>query len=243
MRGKFMLLDGLDGIGKGVYLDAMKAEAAKQGKKILDLHDYWKQHGKHPSKDHFQEYDLILSSEPTYVGWGKKIREELIRAGTQHSAREIAEAYAADRKELYQQVIIPALQAGIAIIQSRSVTTSLVYQPLDAKRKGESLSIEDVKALEGNAFCLRKEVLPDQIIIPQVSDAKEVIKRLAAREKKDNATFETYEFQLEVKQAFESDWFKNFFEEQGTKVIYADAETSVAFSEQEAARLYHDLFD
>ncbi|MBR9693347.1 hypothetical protein GOV07_05500 [Candidatus Woesearchaeota archaeon] len=241
MRGKFLLLDGLDGIGKGVYLDAMKEQAAKDGKKILDLHDYWKEHGTHPSITDLDGYDLILSSEPTYVGWGVKIRKELIKADKEYPATEIAEAYAEDRKELYGQVIIPALEAGIDIIQSRAVTTSLIYQPIDAARKGEALDWDAVAALDGNAFCLRKEVLPDLIVIPTVSDVNEVIKRLAAREKKDDATFETYEFQLEVKAGFESDQFKKFFADRGVRVVYADAETSIEHSRKEAVRLYKEL--
>ena len=242
MRGKFMLLDGLDGIGKGVYLDAMKEQAEKERKCILDLHVYWKEHGSHPSVADLDGYDLILSSEPTYVGWGAKIRNELIKADKNYSAREIAEAYAEDRKELYVHVIIPALEAGIGVIQSRAVTTSLIYQPIDAARKGEALDWDAIVALEGNAFCLRKEVLPDAIVIPTVSDVKEVIRRLAAREKKDDASFETYEFQLEVKAGFESEQFKNYFEKQGVSVIYADAETSIEHSCNEAVRIYKEFF-
>ncbi len=240
MRGKFMILDGLDGIGKGVYLDAMKAEAEQEGKRILDLHEYWRQHGSHPDEHELSEVDLVLSSEPTYVGWGAKIRQELIRADKEYPAKEIAEAYSKDRMELYQAVIIPALKNGIDVIQSRGVTTSLVYQPLDAKKKGEALSLADVKELEGNAFCLKKEVMPDMIVIPTVSDVKEVIRRLAARDKQDNASFERYEFQLEAKKGFESEAFKQSFP--GVPVIYADAETSVEHSKKEAARLYHELF-
>lgn len=241
MHGTYLLLDGLDGIGKGVYLDAMKEAAEEVGLAIFDLHNYWKRHGKHPSFIDFREADLILSSEPTYVGHGKRIRERLISADEEHSALEIAEAYADDRKALYEAVIIPALEAGIHVIQSRGVTTSLVYQPLDALRKKEELTREDVKAIPGNVFCLQEDVLPKAIIIPTVSDVKEVIRRLAAREKQDNATFETYEFQLAVKKEFESDWFREFFENRGVKVIYADAETSIDFSRSEAKRLFTTL--
>jgi thymidylate kinase len=241
MKGRFLILDGLDGIGKGVYLDAMEAAARENELRIFDLHQFWKEHGRHPTPKEVGNVDLLLSSEPTYVGWGKQIREELIKKGTSHTAREIAEAYANDRMELYKEVILPAREKGIAVIQSRGVTTSLVYQPLDAARKGESLSWEEVEQLPGNAFCLRAAALPDAIIIPRVSDVKEVIDRLNKRKKQDDATFETYEFQLKVKEVFDSQLFTEFFTARGVKVIFADAETSVAFSQQEARRLFSEL--
>lgn len=241
MRGRFLILDGLDGIGKGVFLDAMRAEAEREGLRILDLHEFWRTHGRHPDLAEVDGVDILLSSEPTYVGEGKRIREELIRKGTAYPARLIAEAYAEDRRLLYAQAIIPALERGITVLQSRGVTTSLVYQPLDAERKGERLTRDEVAALPGNAFCLRPEVLPDLLLIPTVRDAKEAVRRLADREKQDDATFETYAFQLRVKEAFESDGFRRFFEERGVRVVYPDAERSIAHSRAEAVRLYRAL--
>jgi len=241
MRGRFLIIDGPDGAGKGVFLEAMRAAAAAEGKRVFDLHAYWREHGCHPSPAAFADAAVLLSSEPTYVGAGKRIREELIRKSSHYSAREIAEAYAADRQELYERVLLPALDAGMTILQSRGVTTSLVYQLLDAARKGESLRVEDVAGLPGNAFCLSPAALPDVILILTVSEPEELMRRLAKREKQDKATFETLAFQRRVREAFESEWFRRFFEDRGVRVVFADAATSIAASQRSAVQAYHEL--
>lgn len=242
MRGKFLMIDGLDGCGKGTFLQAMKEEALTRGKKLFDLHEFWEREKRHPRVEEFAEFDLLLSSEPTFVGEGKRIREELIRKDKVYPAKVIAEAYATDREALYNHVLKPALERGIGVIQSRSVSTSLVYQPLDAELKGEELTLEEVEALPGNAQALSKEWIPDLVVIPTVSDVHELLRRLAAREKQDDASFERYDFQLNAKERFESEWFQQIFLSKGAKVVYADAETSIAHSRSEAERLYLELF-
>src|SRR3989338_7784939 len=140
----FVMIDGLDGSGKGTALDALKEWAIKEKKKVLDLREYWKQHDAYPKS--IEGYDVIISREPTSVNYGKKIREEMIAKEKEHntrkySAKEIAEAFAKDRKELYEKVIIPAKKSKkeIWIFQERGIITSLVYQPL------QGLSIDEVK--------------------------------------------------------------------------------------------------
>ncbi len=240
MRGRFLLIDGPDGAGKGVFLDTMRREA--EGKRILDLHTYWQAHGTHPGPDELAGVDLLLSSEPTFVGAGKRIREELIRKGSTASARTIAQAYAEDRALLYEQVLIPALKRGIDIIQSRGVTTSLVYQPLDAEQKGESLTVEAVASLPGNQACLTADALPDMILILTVSDPAELMHRLGKREKQDDSFFETKAFQERVLAAFTSDWFRNFFTTMGVTVRIIDTSTSIEASRAAARNIYHELF-
>jgi len=242
MRGKFLLIDGLDGIGKGVFLRAMKKVAMADGKRILDLHDYWRANGHHPSFDDFKKIDLIFSSEPTFVHAGKLIREEMIRDDTEYSALAVAQAYALDRQVLYDVVLKPALAAGIGIIQSRAVSTSLVYQPLDAARKGESLTLDDVRAIPGNAQALEKKWVPDMVVVPIVPSAAVVMDRLEQREKQDQATFETIEFQERAKKEFEAAWFKELFEKLGARVEFPNAGISIEHSEREAVRLYRELF-
>ncbi len=181
------------------------------------------------------------TGEPTLVGAGKRIREELIRRGSTASARRIAAAYAEDRAALYEAVIAPALWRGISVIQDRGVTTSLVYQPLDAARKGESLSVEEVASLPGNAACLAPSVLPDEILL-LVVEPTEAMRRLGKREKQDDSFFETRTFQERVIEAFTSDWFRAFFEERGVTVRVVDTGRSLAESRATAKRVYHELF-
>jgi len=241
-RGKFLLIDGPDGCGKDVFLIAMKAAAERQGKKIFDLPRYWTEHGAHPPLAMFSDADLIFSSEPTGVGVGKRIRDVLIRNGSTASVREIAEAYADDRAALYEQVLIPALHRGIGVVQTRGVSSSLVYQPLDAEQRGEDITIEEIKTLPGNMRCLTKDLLPDLVVIPTVSSVEELMRRLGERAKQDDARFERAVFLRQVKERFASSWFRRLYETGGARVVYADAETSLEKSQAEAVRLYRELF-
>jgi thymidylate kinase len=210
--GKFVMVDGLDGAGKGVAVNALRQWAEAKGMKVLDLREYWKSNEGFPD---VSDYDVIVSAEPTFTGTGKKIREELIKNGTEHSGKDVAEAFSQDRKELYEKVIIPALEKGKYVFQERGVITSLVYQPL----MENSYTLEEIKSLEGNKFCL--EHAPDLLVIvlckPEV-----VIERASAREKQDDAVFEKVEFQKKIKTIYESGWLKDLFESKGSKVVYLD---------------------
>jgi thymidylate kinase len=95
------------------------------------------------------------------------------------------------------------------------VITSIVYQPL----MENSYTLEEIKGLEGNKFCLNNA--PDLLIITIVNP-EVVIERLKTRKKEDDAIFEQLEFQKKVKSIYESSWLKQLFEEKGSKVVFLD---------------------
>jgi dTMP kinase len=212
MKGKFVMVEGLDGSGKGVAVNALKEWAASQKLKILDLREYWKENEGFPNTD---EYDAIISAEPTFTGTGKKIREEMIKNGSKCSSKEIAEAFSEQRKELYEKIIIPARKAGKLIFQERGVVTSIAYQPL----MEDSYTVDEIKELEGNKLCI--ENAPDLLVITAVKP-EVVIERLGKRKKQDDAIFEQLEFQKKAEKAYESEWLKKLFEEKGSKVVFLD---------------------
>src|SRR3989344_1543255 len=114
-KGLFIVVDGLDGIGKGVFLDALVHEAKKAGKRVFDVHAFWKQNSFHPSPhDIIGKYDIVVTSEPTFVCIGSTIRQELVvKNGRKYSPQVVAQAYALDRHILYEQLIVPLLAAEI----------------------------------------------------------------------------------------------------------------------------------
>lgn len=202
------MVEGLDGSGKGVVVNALRDWALEKDLKVLDLRKYWKDNEGFPD---IAEFDVILSAEPTFTGWGKKIRTELIKNGTTASTQEIAEAYSKDRKELYEKVIIPAINQDKYIFQERGMVTSFVYQKL------QGMELEKIMDLDGNRFCLEH---PPDILILTIVDPEVVMGRLDNRNKKDDAIFEKLDFQKKAKQGYESDWLKKIFVDKGTKVIY-----------------------
>lgn len=229
----FIMLDGIDGSGKSTVIEAWKTYLTSQGNTIFDLREYWKQNGKHPSFAELKSYDFIFSAEPTYVGVGKVIREELIRKGTGYPPLAIAEAYSLDRLILYHNVIVPALQAGKWVIQDRGVSTSLCYQVLGG------LDEQVVRDLPGNAFALTHR--PDHLIILTVPPTI-AIERLAARaDKQDNVIFEQLEFQTQAAERFVSPSYQRVFTEAGTVVGYLSGAEKADIMQKEAVELLQRL--
>ena len=226
------MVDGLDGAGKGVAVNALREWAESKEMKILDLRDYWKSNEGFPD---VSEYDVIVSAEPTFTGTGKKIREKLIKNGTESSVKEIAEAFSQDRKELYEKLIIPALEKGKYVFQERGVVTSIVFQPT----MGDSeVDVDYIKNMEGNKFCL--EHSPDLLVIV-LAEPEVVIERASAREKQDDAIFEKVEFQKNIKTIYESEWLKELFESKGSKVVYLD--TNPPSTPEDTKKKIIDIFE
>jgi thymidylate kinase len=218
MKGRFIMVDGLDGSGKGVVVRAMKEQYTAAGKKVFDLNDFWKEKNNIPEIDEVLDYDVIISSEPTFGMIGKVIREEIIHVNSHnrvYSGLSTAHAFALDREILYQKLIIPAIKKGKTVIQERGVVTSLVYQPV----QHEKLDLSTVMMLPGNKLALSHA--PDMLIITKVSP-ETVMHRLETREKKDHAIFENLLFQRKIEDRYESEWLRRLFEQRGSKVVYMD---------------------
>jgi len=234
-QGTFIMIDGIEGSGKSTIVEAWKRYLADQGNAIFDMKDYWKENGKHPDFSELKSYDFILTSEPSYVGIGKVIREELIKKGTDYPGRAIAEAYALDRLIIYKKLIIPALADGKCIIQDRGVSTSLCYQPLT----DPSVTPAWLSALSGNALAL--EYRPDHLILMQV-DPERAMQHLATRyDKQDDAIFEKIDFQKKTAEVFASPEYQKFFTVHGTQVHYLPAEDELAIIKERSITLLKDL--
>lgn len=253
--GTFTIIDGLDGIGKGVVQKAIEEYLISKNLRIFDLHQFWKKYHNHPEFVHkeidgkknplfldLDNFDVILSSEPTFVYMGKAIRDEIITNNDrQYSAHMTARLYAADRAVLYKRVLLPALKRGKHVIQSRSVSTSIVYQPMQELETHEpELTIAQIIKIDGNDFALSNA--PNLLIIPTISETKQILERLKAREKQDNCQFETIEFQEKVKPLYESKKLRHIFESRGTKVAYLDAGISVKKSKEQALEIFKETF-
>ncbi len=212
----FIVVDGIDGSGKGTIIKIWKNELLKRKAKVFDLREWQKKEKTIPSYDEIKDFDYIISAEPTFAWVGAAIRQELVRDGTAHIGLSIAQAFALDREVLYARLSIPALKAGKTILQERGFSTSLVYQPIQKKKA----PLKKVIELFGNQLAAR--YAPDFLVIADLP-AKLAIKRLSERVgKKDNAIFENLAFQTKARQIFLSQWYKKFFEKIGTKVIYFD---------------------
>ncbi len=233
--GTFIMVDGIEGSGKSTILEAWKQYLAGEGNALFDLKDYWKENGRHPDFAELKSYDFILTSEPSYVGVGKVIREELIKKGTSYPGRAIAEAYALDRLIIYTKIIVPALREGKCIIQDRGVSTSLCYQPLT----DPSVTPAWLSSLSGNALAL--EHRPDHLILLKI-DPERAMKRLAERyEKQDDAIFEKLDFMKKTAEVFASPEYQKFFTIHGTQVHYLPSNEELAIMKEKSIALLKNL--
>ncbi len=229
----FIMVDSGDGGGKGALIEVFKESLLEKNIPFFDCVEYWKMHDRLPHLEEVQELvpgcKAIFVAEPTYVGIGKLLREELINKDANeryikhgfgaYDARATAVAYAIDRDVLYKRLLIDALHAGMFIVADRGIITSDVYQPLQASFAGidEWEFRAFVHDLPGNkqAFAY----LPSVFILPRVPTA-ERMRRLAHRstheDKDDRAIFETSEFQAAITKSYDDPKMRAFYEDKGS---------------------------
>ena len=230
------MVDGLDGSGKGVIVNALKKWAEQKQLKTLDLRAYCKEKNRFPEPEEINDFDVIVSCEMSYCWVGCALREEIVRKNNRrYSITSTAHAFSLDREILYKMVIIPALKQGKYIFQERGVISSIDYQPVQG-----NMSLTEIMRLPGNKLALQNS--PNLLIIAQVAP-ETVMQRLSQRQKHDKAIFEEINFQRKVEQRYNSQWLKNLFENNGSKVIYLDTNfpKTVEETEKEAIKIWEDF--
>jgi dTMP kinase len=218
-KGAFVMIDGIDGSGKGTLVQALVLHVWREDplRRILDLRSYGNKYHSLPQPGELKNYDIIVSSEPSFSLIGRAIRDEIIRNNKrEYSAKATAQAFALDRSVLYRRVIIPAIEQGKLIFQERGVTTSICYQPIQK----EPLELETILELEGNQLTLQYR--PDLLLLTKIKPTV-AIQRLKERtSKNDHAIFERLEFLKKAQDRFEADWYRQLFVKKGSRVEYVD---------------------
>ena len=242
MVGKVVLSDGLDLSGKGVFLRAMQARAEGFGHRVFDADAYCKEHGHLPILADLGGYDFVYLSEPTYQGVGSVIRNELIsesakNAGRSYSAEVTANAYSLDRHILLQNFENPAREAGKHILKSRSFLSSVVFQSVQARLRGDPLSTEDIFAMPGNMYA--RQSFDEETYVFLLTPPIETLMERMNRAKKDDCSFEKEEFQAAIKPVFESEWLREVIQHTGAHVYYPRTDGE----KEDTVQLAHEYFD
>jgi thymidylate kinase len=245
-RGWFVVIDGLDGIGKGVIEKSLVDYEISQGRKVFDTVGYSIKNGIIPTYDDVKGYDTITTAEPTRAGIGKIIREEMVaKNGREYSVETQIESYSLDRLFQMRRLVVPCLENGINVIQSRSVASTLCYQSLKARIDGGNIGTirEAILRHEGNRLQLHNA--PGLLIIPTIADVDELMERIEKRKKTDgkddNCEFENPEFQKALKPFYEEKWVGELFAFYGTSVKYLDAGISKESTAEQAVELYKNF--
>jgi thymidylate kinase len=231
----FVIFDGLDGSGKTTLARTFTEVLAARGYKVFDVAAHGKKFGDLPLP-WMPERDVIFSAEPTHAWVGAAIRRELIRNTTNYTSKIVAEAYSLDRYVLYQRLLLPMLAQGATVVSDRSATTSIIYQPI----MDHGVKLDELLELSGNKQAL--EQAPAHLIITKAS-AKTCIGRINDRsDKKDDSIFEKEDFLNKAAGRFESTWFRELWEKQGTTVHYVNAELPLETVKAEVAKLADQIF-
>lgn len=246
-QGLFVVVDGLDGIGKGEIERVLRGYEEKQGKAVFDAIAWSKAYERLPELKDFWEtpvphFNTVMNAEPTYVGIGKVIRDEITRRNSRQYPSEVhVEAYSIDRLISMQMVVVPALEHGLNVLQSRCVASTLCYQALLAQIEGKDIDVVRERILKHPGNIYQLEYAPNLLIIPTVESSEVLQERLKERgknEKEDKSMFENAEFQGKLKPLYEDSWLRKVFEEHGTSVAYLNAGVSVESTRNQALEVY-----
>jgi len=118
VRGRFLTLEGLEGVGKTTNLEFIQSELNRSGIK------------------------LVVSREPGGTALGEQLRHTLLHADVPVSAEAELLMMAASRKQHLVEVVQPALDRGDWVLSDRYSDASFAYQG-----GGRKLGLELVEQL------------------------------------------------------------------------------------------------
>ncbi len=262
--GLYLVAESIDCGGKGAIINAIKESEISSGKSVVDLRLLWpsdeedKIHAGsnnilsviYGTDDIIPDYeklklkclsegnaiDTIITCEPTWANIGLKIRKKIIHEvkGLDYTAKDAADAYAEDRRELISKLVRPAILDGVDVFCERNYCSSIVYQ----SSMDNPLSVDDIVALEGNAYAIGNA--PHLYVICDIG-ADTAMERKALRKKDDKCKFEVPEFQRRIEGKYRSPWLKSLLTSHGSMVVYVNTEKPTKKEETVKAAL--DILD
>lgn len=125
-RGRFVVLEGIDGCGKTTQIEALRAWLPGSGLLAPGA-------------------ELLVTREPGGTALGSALRELLLHPPGEAAPEPMAELllYAADRAQHVEQVIRPALAAGHWVLSDRFSGSTAAYQGY-----GRGLDLDRIAQLE-----------------------------------------------------------------------------------------------
>ena len=187
MNNLYIAIEGIDGSGKSTFLDALVKELDR--KKV----------------------DFTTLREPGHGQIGEKIRDLLLSNKYSVSQRTEALLFAANRAQLSEDVIKPALSSGKWVFSDRTVISSLAYQAL-----GRDLGLQEIKMI--NDFGL-DGVWPDKVLLLNLSIEKVKERQIVA----DRIGSSSLDFFQKVQDAY-----LKLAEENGDSYLVLDGEEEIS---------------
>lgn len=180
-KGAYIVIEGNDGTGKSTQVALLAEWLRGQGREVVMVEE--------PGSDDPEKSTPVANE-----------LRQLIKNGRLARAAEINLAlFSMARRELWRELIRPALKRGAVVLASRNYLSTLAYQG-----HGEGLDRDEIMRM--TALCTDERYMrPDLTIVLTLSDAERVA-RIAERGKlADPDAFESraQEFQDRVNHAYE----------------------------------------
>ena len=175
MKGKFIVIEGIDGCGKTTQIDEISKWLPKSGLMKKDS-------------------QLIKTREPGGSLLGKKLRSLILDNNTNNKPTSLAELllYSADRAEHVSKIISPALKKENWVISDRFSDSTLAYQGY-----GRNINLETIKNIE-SIVCQGES--PNLTIFLEISPEESILRR--KHEIPDRMESEGIEFLEKVNEGF-----------------------------------------
>ena len=152
MKGKFIVIEGIDGCGKTTQIDELSKWLPKSGLIKKDC-------------------KLITTREPGGSLLGKKLRGLILDNNESNKPSSLAELllYSADRAEHVSKIISPALKNNDWVISDRFAASTLAYQGY-----GRNINLEIIKNIE-SIVCQGE--YPDLTFFLEISPEESISRR------------------------------------------------------------------
>ena len=152
MRGKFIVIEGIDGCGKTTQIEEISRWLPTSG--LMG-----------------ENSKLIKTREPGGSLLGKKLRNLILDNNKNNKPSSLAELllYSADRAEHVSKIIAPELEKQNWVISDRFADSTLAYQGY-----GRSINLDTIKNIE-SIVCQGKK--PDLTIFLEISAEESVLRR------------------------------------------------------------------
>ena len=152
MKGKFIVIEGIDGCGKTTQIDEISRWLPNSG--LMG-----------------ENSKLIKTREPGGSLVGKKLRNLILENNKNNKPSSLAELllYSADRAEHVSKIISPALEKEDWVISDRFADSTLAYQGY-----GRNINLEIIKNIE-SIVCQGEQ--PDLTIFLEISAEESLLRR------------------------------------------------------------------
>ena len=152
MKGKFIVVEGIDGCGKTTQIRELSRWLPDSG--LMNKNS-----------------KLITTREPGGSQLGKKLRTLILDNNKNNKPSAIAELllYSADRAEHVSKIISPALKSKDWVLSDRFADSTLAYQGY-----GRNINLETIKNIE-SIVCQGET--PDLTIFLEISPEESILRR------------------------------------------------------------------